>query len=75
MYQRAGWRDDFYLWQSGYWGPHVGFYGGINYGFGYTGIGYQGGYWDRGVFSYNRAVNNVLNSRMSGTSIHSPQAA
>ena len=27
-------------------GPHIGFYGGINYGFGYIGIGFVGGYWD-----------------------------
>ena len=54
-----GWSDDLYFWHPGYWGRHVGFYGGINYGFGYTGYGYQGGYWDRGYFRYNRAVNNV----------------
>ncbi|MGH9680778.1 MAG: hypothetical protein ACRD4Y_12575, partial [Candidatus Acidiferrales bacterium] len=42
-----------------YWGPHVGFYGGINYGFGYFGHGYEGGHWDRGHFFYNREVNNV----------------
>ncbi len=23
------------LWHGGYWGPHVGFYGGVNYGFGF----------------------------------------
>src|ERR1700686_2760407 len=28
-----------YAWHPGYWGPHVGFYGGINYGFGYAGVG------------------------------------
>jgi hypothetical protein len=43
----------------GYWGPHVGFYGGINYGFGYVGSGYQGGRWDNGRFFYNTAVNNI----------------
>src|ERR1700730_15398756 len=26
-----------FLWHSGYWGPHVGFYGGGNYGYGYGG--------------------------------------
>ncbi len=46
------------MWNGGYWGPHVGFYGGVNYGFGYGGVGYEGGYWNNGVFSYNRAVNN-----------------
>jgi hypothetical protein len=43
----------------GYWGPHIGFYGGINYGFGYGGAGYQGGYWNSGHFFYNRSVNNI----------------
>src|SRR5580700_10103312 len=32
-----------YLFHAGYWGPHVGFYGGINYGFGYVGVGFFGG--------------------------------
>src|SRR5580658_8923520 len=35
-----GWGAGVYLWHAGYWGPHVGFYGGINYGFGYIGVGY-----------------------------------
>ncbi|MBS0578982.1 MAG: YXWGXW repeat-containing protein [Proteobacteria bacterium] len=56
-----GWGDGVYVWHAGYWGPHVGFYGGINYGFGYTGVGYEGGYWRGGDFCYNRAVNNVNN--------------
>ncbi len=48
-----------YAFSPGYWGPHVGFYGGINYGFGYTGAGYQGGRWDNGRFFYNTTVNNI----------------
>jgi hypothetical protein len=48
-----------YVWHAGYWGPHVGYYGGINYGFGYFGVGYEGGYWDNGVFFYNAAVTRV----------------
>src|SRR6516162_10997197 len=28
-----GWVDGAYIWHTGYWGPHVGFYGGVNYGF------------------------------------------
>jgi len=28
-----------YRYHYGYWGPHIGFYGGINYGFGYVGVG------------------------------------
>jgi hypothetical protein len=56
-----GWNDGVYLFHAGYWGPQVGFYGGIAYGFGYDGIGYAGGYWNGGQFFYNRAVNNVTN--------------
>jgi hypothetical protein len=53
-----GWRDGVYVWNDGYWGRHIGYYGGINYGFGYVGVGYEGGYWNGGVFSYNNTVNN-----------------
>jgi WXXGXW repeat (2 copies) len=48
-----------YAFTPGYWGPHVGYYGGINYGFGYNGLGYQGGRWDSGRFFYNTTVNNI----------------
>jgi hypothetical protein len=54
-----GWDNGAYIWNEGYWGPEVGFYGGVNYGFGYNGYGYYGGYWDKGIFHYNRAVNNI----------------
>jgi len=54
-----GWDNGAYLWNEGYWGPQVGFYGGINYGFGYVGVGYAGGYWNNGSFYYNSVVNNV----------------
>jgi WXXGXW repeat (2 copies) len=54
-----GYSHNRYAYFAGYWGPHIGFYGGINYGFGYVGLGYQGGYWNAGHFLYNRAVNNV----------------
>ncbi len=54
-----GWSDGVYVWYEGYWGPVVGFYGGINYGFGYTGFGYDGGYWRGGAFYYNKTVNNI----------------
>lgn len=54
-----GWSGGAYLFHAGYWGPHVGFYGGINYGFGYTGVGFVGGRWNGGVFAYNTAVLNV----------------
>ncbi len=52
------WRDGVYVWHAGYWGPTVGYYGGINYGFGYTGVGYVGGFWDHDRFHYNTAANN-----------------
>jgi len=54
-----GWGGEAFLFHAGYWGPHIGFYGGINYGFGYFGNGYEGGRWDGGHFFYNRSVNNV----------------
>ena len=54
-----GWGGNAFAWNEGYWGTNVGFYGGVNYGFGYGGIGYQGGYWNNGGFYYNRSVNNV----------------
>src|ERR1700726_4025946 len=49
-----GWGGGGYFWHAGYWGPHVGFYGGVNYGFGYVGVGYLGGGWEGGHFAYNR---------------------
>jgi hypothetical protein len=53
------WGGSGFVFTAGYWGPVVGFYGGINYGFGYFGHGYEGGRWNRGHFYYNREVNNV----------------
>jgi len=53
------WGGNGFLFHEGYWAPQVGFYGGINYGFGYFGQGYEGGRWDNGHFFYNRAVNNI----------------
>jgi hypothetical protein len=53
-----------YTWHRGYWGPHVGYYGGINYGYGYGGRGYDGGRWDHGRFHYNTAVNNIPQGRV-----------
>jgi hypothetical protein len=65
-YQGALWTPGYWGWTGGrygffhgYWGPHIGFYGGIDYGFGYGGVGYQGGYWNSGHFFYNRSVNNI----------------
>lgn len=54
-----GWGGSAYVFHAGYWGPHIGFYGGVNYGFGYGGVGYEGGYWRNGAFMYNRSVNHI----------------
>jgi hypothetical protein len=72
-----GWGDGGYVFYDGYWGPQVGFYGGINYGFGYFGHGFEGGRWDNGHFFYNRAVlnvnvnviHNVYNTRVNETTV------
>jgi hypothetical protein len=53
-----GFAGGVYGFHAGYWGPHVGFYGGVNYGFGFGGIGFCGGEWRGGVFAYNGAVAN-----------------
>jgi hypothetical protein len=54
-----GWGGSGYFFNEGYWGASVGFYGGINYGFGYFGRGYEGGRWENGHFFYNTSVNRV----------------
>jgi hypothetical protein len=54
-----GFAGGVYGFHAGYWGPHVGFYGGVNYGFGYGGAGFGGGRWVGNSFSYNTAVVNV----------------
>jgi len=54
-----GWGGNGYAFNEGYWGLHVGFYGGVSYGYGYFGDGYEGGRWQDGHFYYNRSVNNV----------------
>src|SRR4030095_4448767 len=56
-----------YYFNDGYWGPTVGFYGGINYGYGYGGTGYYGGRWVGNTFSYNRAVTRVNTSVIRNT--------
>jgi len=59
-----------YGWHGGYWGPHVGFYGGINYGFGYGGVGFIGGEWRGGVFAYNTAVMHVNETVVHNTYVN-----
>lgn len=48
-----------YFWNPGYWGLEVGFYGGINYGFGYFGTGFYGGCWRDHQFWYNREYSHI----------------
>lgn len=54
-----GWNNTVYVWHPGYWARHVGFYGGVNYGYGYYGNGYVGGRWYRNHFRYNTVVTRV----------------
>jgi WXXGXW repeat (2 copies) len=73
-----GWADGAYVFHEGYWGEHIGFYGGINYGFGYFGHGYDGGRWQNGHFYYNTYVNhvnttvihNTYNTRVVENNVH-----
>jgi hypothetical protein len=64
-----GFAGGLYGWHAGYWGPHVGFYGGINYGYGYGGVGFWGGRWVGGGFAYNTAVMNVSTTVVHNTYI------
>jgi hypothetical protein len=54
-----GYEGNVYIFHAGYWGNSIGFYGGINYGYGYGGSGYYGGEWRGGHFAYNTAVVRV----------------
>lgn len=64
-----GFAGGIYGWHPGYWGPHVGFYGGVNYGFGFFGVGFAGGVWAGNVFRYNTAVLNVNTTVVHNTFI------
>ena len=59
-----GWNDGFYMWNPGYWGNYVGYYGGVNYGYGYFGIGFVGGHWHDREFEYNDAVMRIDEDRI-----------
>ncbi len=48
-----------FVFYPGYWAPQIGFYGGVNYGYGYYGRGYVGGHWFGDQFVYNTAVTRV----------------
>jgi hypothetical protein len=66
-----GWSNGVYGFNEGYWGPTVGFYGGINYGYGYFGNGYWGGHWEGNTFRYNTAVTHVNTSVVHNTYVDS----
>jgi hypothetical protein len=57
--------DGGYVFHVGYWAEEVGFYGGIDCGYGYGGDGYQGGRWEKGSFFYNKAANNLGSLRVA----------
>ena len=61
------WDDGGYRWYPGYWAPHVGFYGGIAYGYGYPGEGFYGGEWRGNVYRYNTAATNVNTTTIHNT--------
>ena len=65
-----GFEGGHYLFHDGYWGAHVGYYGGVNYGFGYMGIGFAGGEWRGGGFAYNTAVMHVNRTIIHNTYIN-----
>ena len=65
-----GFGGGLYGWHAGYWGPHVGFYGGVNYGFGYAGVGFVGGAWAGSVFRYNTAYANVNRTVIHNTYVN-----
>jgi len=65
-----GWSGGVYLFHPGYWGMHVGYYGGVNYGFGYMGIGFVGGEWRGREFAYNTAVVNVNRTVIRNTYVN-----
>ncbi|HEY6206367.1 MAG TPA: YXWGXW repeat-containing protein [Chthoniobacterales bacterium] len=62
-----GFDNGVYLFHDGYWGPTVGWYGGINYGYGYFGNGYWGGRWNGNTFAYNTAVVRVNKTVVTNT--------
>jgi hypothetical protein len=61
-----------FVWRTGYWGTHIGFYGGINYGYGYFGRGFVGGSWRPA--SNNASIPRVSYNGAGGSSAQ-PNAA
>src|SRR5215831_8252315 len=65
-----GWEEGRYLFHQGYWGDEVGYYGGINYGYGYMGIGFVGGEWRGDRFAYNTSVTRVNTTVIHNTYVN-----
>ncbi len=65
-----GWGGGLYVFHPGYWGYHVGYYGGVNYGFGYMGVGFVGGEWRGGHMAYNTAVIHVNETVIHNTYVN-----
>jgi hypothetical protein len=66
-----GWGTGGYVFYPGYWGSEVGFYGGIVYGFGYFGHGFDGGRWQGGHFFYNTyVIRNVYETRIENVNVN-----
>jgi len=51
-----GWANGAYAFNEGYWGPHIGFYGAVNYGFGYGASDLKAGNGANGGFSSTTAL-------------------
>ena len=64
------WNGAAYVFNPGYWGPTIGFYGGVNYGYGYYGNGFAGGYWRNGSYFYNSAVTNIGNTNITNVYVN-----
>ena len=67
-----GWENGAFGYHEGYWGHEVGWYGGIDYGYGYHGHGWEGGYWQNGHIAYNGAIINVTNVHITNVYYHPP---
>jgi hypothetical protein len=65
-----GWDDGRYIYHDGYWGDEVGYYGGIDYGYGYMGVGFVGGEWRGDRFAYNTAVMRVNTTIIHNTYVN-----
>ena len=65
-----GYSGGLYLFHGGYWGTSIGFYGGINYGYGYRGSGFVGGEWYGGHYRYNTAVVRVNTTVVHNTYVN-----